>query len=204
MSGTISPFSGQYFAPQAQGSAVNMTNWRAALAAAQQQAAIQRAQLLQLQKQAAAQQAAMMKLGIPGPASGYQPGQALPLPGAIPIAGGGQGPMGNVTPGSDGMASVQGQVPFASGGVPMPDPRRFRGAPGGLNAPGGANPFSISPTGNQSLMEMAIRDYSQQLSNPFQTQPAGQAPQSSSGVPSADLQSVVSALQKVAPGGSSS
>src|SRR5690349_18337037 len=102
MSGTVSPFSGQYFAPQVQPN-VNFANWRSALAAAQQQAAIQRAQMQALQQQAAAQQQQLQKIGaIGGPASGYQPGQPLPLPGPVPIAGGGQGPMTNVS--GNGMA----------------------------------------------------------------------------------------------------
>lgn len=189
MSGTITPFSSQYFGQQVQPGSIAQI--QQALAMAQQRAAIQRAQMQAMQQQAAQQQQAMLQASaIPGPATapGYQPGQPLPLAGSqpMPVAGGGA-PM--IT-----QQGVQGQVPFSQNGVPMPNPRAFSGAPGGRNAPGGANPFSIQPGGNQGLIQTAIREYAQQQSNPF-----GFATGTSTNTDPNSYQSVIAQLQKLGP-----
>lgn len=204
MSGTVTPFSSQFFSPQVQPQG-NIGQIQQALAQAQQRAALQQAQMQAMQQAQAKQQQAMLQASaIPGPATApnYQPGQPLPLAGSqpMPVAGGGQGPMGPVQ--GAGMAAVQGQVPFSPNGVPTPALQRFRGAPGGRNAPGGANPFSIQAGGNQALLQAAIRDYAQQQNNPFGLNAAGNAANAGYGGygqnnSTQDLQSAVAMLSKL-------
>lgn len=193
MSGFLGrPFTGQNVAP------MSTAGLQQAYAAAQQRAALQQAYIQQMQAAYAKQQQAMLQASsVQGPLTqttqGVLPSQA-PLPGADPVQGGGAPVLSQNTP--------QQGAPFSQQGVPGNQPKRFSGTIGGQNAPGGANPFKITPGGgNNSMMQGAVQSAIAQqnnpYANPFVTKTTSTTTTTPTGNQQADIQNLIAQMQSI-------